>query len=238
MKIVIIGGSGLIGRQVVSILTARGHDTVAASPSSGVDTTTGEGLTEALKDAAVVVDVSNSPSFEDAPVLKFFESSAQNLTRAARTAGVQHLVALSIVGTDRLPSSGYFRAKLAQEGLIKNSGLPYTIIRATQFMEFMGAIAAGGTSGDTISLPDAAFQPIAAEDVAAIVAETALASPRNGIVEIAGPQRFAFHDAIATYLTARGDGRKAVMGQAARYFDATLDGRINLADWLRDHPPT
>ena len=247
MKIVVIGGSGLIGGKVVKNLAALGHDAVAASPRSGVDTTTGEGVKAALAKADVVVDVSNSPSFADEAVLKFFEASAKNLTRAARDAGVRHLVALSVVGTDRLASSGYFRAKLAQERLIEAAKVPYSIIRATQFFEFMGAIAAANASGKSIRLPDAAFQPIAAEDVAAIVAETALARPSNGTSDIAGPARYRFATAIAKYLTANKDAHTAVADSEATYFGAALDeyslvpqdkarlGPTSLETWLEQN---
>ena len=247
MKIVVIGGSGLIGGKVVKTLTALGHDAVAASPRSGVDTTTGEGVKAALAKADVVVDVSNSPSFADEAVLTFFEASAKNLTRAAHDAGVRHIIALSVVGTDRVASSGYFRAKLAQERLIEAAGLPCSIIRATQFFEFMGAIAAGSASGNTIRLPDAAFQPIAADDVAAIVAEAALARPSNGTSDIAGPARYRFATAIAKYLTANKDARTAVADSEATYFGAALDeyslvpqgtarlGPTSLETWLEQN---
>ena len=250
MKIVVIGGSGLIGGKVVKNLAALGHDAVAASPRSGVDTTTGAGVKEALTGADVVVDVSNSPSFADEAVLKFFESSTTNLTRAARDAGVRHIVVLSVVGTDLLPSSGYFRAKLAQERLIEAAGLPYSIIRATQFMEFIGAIAAGSATGKSIRLPDAAFQPIAAEDVAAIIAETALAGPSNGKSDIAGPARYRFASAVAKYLSANKDRRSVVTDSEAKYFDATLDeyslvpqgkarlGPTSLETWLEQNRST
>src|SRR5213593_1878666 len=200
MKIVIIGGSGLIGKKVVKNLRQRGHKVVAASPSSGVNTLTGEGLAEALVGASVVVDVANSPSFEDKAVLEFFETSGRNLLAAEAAAGVRHHVALSIVGTDRTPENGYFRAKVAQEKLIETSGIPYTIIRSTQFLEFLGAIAASSTDGNVVRLSPGLFQPIGADDVAAIVAEVALAAPRNGIVEIAGPERAPFNEIVARYL--------------------------------------
>src|SRR5438067_6397069 len=189
MKIVVIGGSGLIGSKVVKNLLQRGHEVVAASPSTGVNTITGEGLAEALAGAQVVVDVANAPSWEDQAVLEFFEKSGRNLLAAEAASGVQHHVAVSIVGTDRMPDNGYFRAKVAQEKLIEASGIPYTIIRATQFMEFLGGIADAGAQGSTVRLSPGLFQPIAADDVAAITAEVALAAPRRGIVEIAGPER-------------------------------------------------
>src|SRR4051794_41208178 len=187
MKIVVIGGTGLIGSKTVAILRQGGHEVVAASPQSGINTITGEGLKEAMVGAQVVVDLSNSPSFEDKAVLEFFETSGRNLLAAEAAAGVRHHVCLSIVGTDRTPDNGYFRAKVAQEKLIEASGIPFTIIRATQFMEFLGTIAASSADGNTIRLSPGLFQPIAADDVADIVADVALAVPRNGIVDIAGP---------------------------------------------------
>src|SRR6185437_5130575 len=186
MKIVVIGGTGLIGSKTIPILRQRGHDAVAASPRSGVNTITGEGLKEALAGTQVVVDLANSPSFEDKAVLEFFETSGRNLLAAEKAAGVRHHVALSIVGTDRTADNGYFRAKVAQEKLIEKAGIPYTIIRATQFMEFIPAIAASSVVGNVIRLSPGLFQPIASDDVAANVAEVALAPPKNGIVEIAG----------------------------------------------------
>src|SRR5918996_1169732 len=211
MKIVVIGGSGLIGSKVVNILRQRGHEVVAASPSTGVNTLTGEGLADALTGAQVVVDLANSPSFEDKAVLEFFQTSGRNLHAAEAAAGVQHHVALSIVGTDRTPDNGYFRAKVAQEKLIEASGIPYTIIRSTQFLEFLGAIAASSADGNMVRLSPGLFQPIAADDVAAIVADVALAAPRNGIVEIAG----------------RVEERSLVPLGEARL------GTIGLAEWLR-----
>src|SRR6188474_133987 len=211
MKIVVIGGTGLIGSKVVNILRQRGHEVVAASPSSGVNTLTGEGLAAALRGAQVVVDVANSPSFEDRAVLEFFETSGRNLLAAEAAAGVRHHVALSIVGIDRTPDNGYFRAKVAQEKLIEKSGIPYTIIRSTQFLEFLGGIAASGTDGNSVRLSPGLFQPIAADDVAAVVADVALAAPRNGIVEIAGPERAPFNEIVARYLKAIGDPREVVI---------------------------
>src|SRR5262245_42419266 len=193
MKIVVIGGTGLIGSKTVAILRQRGHEVVAASPNSGVNTITGEGLSEATAGAQGVIDLANSPSFEDKAVLKFFETSGRNLLAAEAAAGVRHHVALSIVGTDRT-DNGYFRAKVAQEKLIKASGIPYTIIRSTQFLEFLGAIAASSADGNIVRISPGLFQPIAADDVAAIVAEVALAAPRNGIIEIAGPERAPFNE--------------------------------------------
>jgi uncharacterized protein YbjT (DUF2867 family) len=245
MKIVVIGGSGLIGTKVVKMLTEQGHEALAASPSTGVDATTGRGLAEVLARAEVVVDVSNSPSFEDAAVLAFFEHSGRNLARAEREASVRHHVALSVVGTDRLPDSGYFRAKLAQERLIKTSGIPYTIIRATQFFEFLGAIAAAGTDDNRVRLSNASFQPIAADDVAKAVADAALGSPVNETIEIAGPERLPLSELVARYLKATNDPREVVSDPQARYFGARVDdrslvpgdnahlGTIRLEDWLR-----
>jgi uncharacterized protein YbjT (DUF2867 family) len=243
MKIVVIGGTGLIGSKVVAILRQRGHEVVAASPRSGVDATTGKGLKEALAGAQVVVDLANSPSFEDSAVLKFFESSGRNLFPAETEADVQHHVALSIVAIDRT-DNGYFRAKLAQEKLITASGVPYTIVRATQFMEFLGAIADSNTVGKTVRMPPCLFQPIAPDDVAAAVAEAALAPPRNGIVEIAGPERAPFNEIIARYLKAIDDPREVVRDPEARYFGGRVEdralvplgeahlGRIGLDEWL------
>ncbi len=245
MKIVVIGGSGLIGTKVVNILTGQGHEALAASPKTGVDATTGRGLAEALARAEVVVDVSNAPSFEDAAVLAFFEHAGRHLVQAAREASVRHHVALSVVGTDRLPDSGYLRAKLAQERLIKTSGIPYTIIRATQFFEFLGAIAAAGTDGNRVRLSNASFQPIAADDVAKAVAEAALGSPVNETIEIAGPERLPMSELVARYLKATNDPREVVSDPQARYFGTRLDehglvpggqahlGTIRLEEWLR-----
>src|SRR5499433_1919107 len=199
MKIVIIGGTGLIGSKTVAILRQGGHEVVAASPNTGVNTITGEGLKAAMADTQVVIDLANSPSFEDKAVLEFFQTSGRNLLAAEAAAGVQHHVALSIVGTDR-SDNGYFRAKVAQEKQITASGIPYTIIRATQFMEFLGGIAASGADGNVVRLSPGLFQPIAADDVAASVADVALAPPRNGIVEIAGPDRAPLSEFIARYL--------------------------------------
>jgi len=245
MKIVIIGGTGLIGSKASTILRNAGHEALAASPRNGINTLTGEGLEEALNGAQVVIDLANSPSFEDKAVLDFFETSGRNLHAAEAAAGVRHHVALSIVGTDRTPENGYFRAKVAQEKLIEASGVPYTIIRSTQFMEFLGGIAASSTQGNTVRLSPGLFQPIAADDVAAIVADVALAAPRNGIVEIAGPQRAPFDEIIARYLKAIGDPREVVRDPEARYFGGRVDehslvplgdarlGRIGLDEWLR-----
>src|SRR5207302_4722637 len=204
MKIVVIGGTGRIGSKTVAILRQSGHEVVAASPSSGVNTITGEGLKEALAGAKVVIDLANSPSFEDRAVLEFFETSGRNLLAAEAAAGVRHHVALSIVAIDRT-DNGYFRAKLAQEKLIEASGIPYTIIRSTQFMEFLRGIADSGAEGDVVRISPGLFQPIAADDVAPIVAEVALAVPRNGTVEIAGPERAPFNESVARYLKGVGD---------------------------------
>ena len=245
MKIVVIGGTGLIGSKTVAILRQGGHEVVAASPKTGVNSITGEGLQEAMAGAQVVIDLTNSPSFEDRAVLEFFETSGRNLLAAEAAAGVQHHVALSIVGTDRTPDNGYFRAKVAQEHLIEASGIPYTIIRATQFLEFLGGIAAGSVEGNTVRLSPGLFQPIAADDVASIVAEVALTTPRNGIVEIAGPERAPFNEIVARYLQAVGDPREVVRDPEARYFGGLVEerslvplgdarlGRIGLDEWLR-----
>ena len=244
MKIVVIGGTGLIGSKTVPILRQGGHEVLAASPSSGVNSITGEGLKEALAGAEVVVDLANSPSFEDRAVLEFFETSGRNLAAAEATAGVRHHVALSIVATDRT-DNGYFRAKVAQEKLIVASGIPYTIIRATQFLEFLGGIADSSADGNIVRLPPVLFQPMAADDVAAIVAEVALAAPRNGIVEIAGPERAPFNEILARYLKAVGDRREVVGDPEARYWGGRVEehslvplgearlGRIGLDEWLR-----
>src|SRR5437764_1816319 len=217
MKIVVIGGTGLIGSKTVPILRQRGHEVVAASPNTGINTITGEGLKGAMAGAQVVVDLTNSPSFEDKAVLEFFETSGRNLLAAEAAAGVKHHVALSIVGIDR-SDNGYFRAKLAQEKLIKASGIPYTIIRSTQFMEFLGGIADEAAHGNVVRISPGLFQPIAADDVAAAVADVALAAPRNGIVEIAGPERAPFNEIVARYLKAVGDPREVVSDPEARYF--------------------
>jgi uncharacterized protein YbjT (DUF2867 family) len=244
MKIVVIGGTGLIGSKTVAILREEGHEVVAGSPKSGVNTITGKGLKEAMAGAQVAIDLANSPSFEDKAVLEFFETSGRNLLAAEAAAGVRHHVALSIVGTDR-SDNGYFRAKVAQEKLIKTSGIPYTIIRATQFMEFLRGIADSGTDGNTVRLSPGLFQPIAADDVAPVVAEVALAAPRNGIVEIAGPERAPFNELVARYLKAVGDPRQVVRDPEARYFGGRVEerslvplgearlGHIGLDEWLR-----
>src|SRR3977135_1883415 len=209
MKIVVIGGTGLIGSKTVAILRQGGHEVVAASPKSGINTITGEGLKEAMAGAQVVIDLANSPSFEDKAVLEFFETSGRNLLAAEAAAGVRHHGALSIVGTDRTPDNGYFRAKVAQEKLIATSGIPYTIIRSTQFLDFLGRIADSSADGNMVRLSPGLLQPIAADDVAAIVADVALAAPRNGIVEIAGPERAPFDEIVTRYLKAVGEPRPA-----------------------------
>src|SRR5260370_270350 len=222
MKIVVIGGTGLIGSKPVAILRQGGHEVLAASPQGGINTITGEGLKEAMAGTQVVIDLANSPSFEDKAVLEFFQTSGRNLFSAEAAAGVRHHVALSIVGTDRTPDNGYFRAKVAQEKLIEASGIPYTIIRSTQFMEFLGRIADMSADGNTVRISPGLFQPIAADDVAAIVADVALAAPRNGIVEITGPERAPFNEIVARYLKAVGDPRKVVSDPEARYSGARV----------------
>jgi uncharacterized protein YbjT (DUF2867 family) len=245
MKIVVIGGTGLIGSKTVAILRKGGHEVVAASPNSGVNTITGEGVKEAVTGAQVVIDLANSPSFEDKAVLEFFQTSGRNLFAAETAAGVRHHVALSIVGTDRTPDNGYFRAKVAQEKLIKASGIPYTIIRSTQFLEFLHAIADESADGNRVRISPGLFQPIASDDVAAFVADVALAAPRNGIVEIAGPERAPFNDIVARYLKAVGDPRQVVRDPEARYWGGRVEeqslvplgearlGRIGFDEWFR-----
>jgi uncharacterized protein YbjT (DUF2867 family) len=245
MKIVVIGGTGLIGSKTVAILRQGGHQVVAASPNTGVNTITGEGLPEAMAATQVVIDLSNSPSFEAKAVLEFFETSGRNLLAAEAAAGVRHHVALSIVGTDRMPDNGYFRAKVAQERLVEAAGIPYTIIRSTQFLEFLRGIADSSTVGEQVRLSAGLFQPIAADDVAAIVADVALAAPRRGIVEIAGPEQAPFNEIVARYLRAVGDPREVVSDPEARYFGGRVEerslvplgaarlGRMGLDEWLR-----
>jgi len=244
MKIVVIGGSGLIGKKVVTNLRQHGDEVVAASPSSGVNTVTGEGLTQALADAQVVVDVANAPSWDDKAVLAFFETSGRNLLAAEAAAGVGHHVALSVVGTDRLLASGYFRAKMAQENLIKASPIPYTVVRATQFFEFVRGIAQSATEGQTVRLPPALMQPIAADDVAAVVADVALAEPLNGTFELAGPERIRQDDLVRQFLTATGDARTVITDPKALYYGISVNdqsltpgdnprlGSTRFADWL------
>ena len=245
MKIVVVGGTGLIGSKVVAILRQGGHEVIPASPNTGINSITGGGLKEAMAGTQVVIDLANSPSFEDRAVLEFFETSGRNLLVAEAAAGVRHHVALSIVGTDRTPDNGYFRAKVAQEKLIETSGIPYTIIRSTQFLEFLGSIAAMSADGNVVRLSPGLFQPIAADDVAAIVADVALAAPRNGIVEIAGPERAPFNEFVARYLKAVGDPREVVSDPEARYFGSRVEerslvplgearlGHIGFDEWLR-----
>ena len=250
MKIVVIGGTGLIGSKVVSILRERGHEVMSASPSSGVNTLTGEGLAEALAGAQVVVDVANSPSFEDKPAMDFFEESGRNLVSAEKTAGVKHHVALSVVGTDRLTGSGagslsgYFRAKLAQENLVKASGIPFTIVHATQFFEFAKNIAQSGTDGSTVRLSSVLMQPMAADDVAVAVAEVALDKPVNGLIEVAGPDQIAQDELVRQYLSATSDPRKVVTDDKPLYYGIEVNdqslvpgpnsrlGKVHFKDWL------
>src|SRR3989475_879643 len=244
MKIVVIGGSGLIGKKVVTKLRQHGHEVVAASPSSGVNTVTGEGLAQALAGAQVVVDVANAPSWEDNAVLAFFETSGRNLLAAEAVAGIGHHVALSVVGTDRLLASGYFRAKMAQENLIKASPIPYTIVRATQFFEFVGGIAQSATEGQTVRLPPVLMQPIASDDVAAVAADVALAEPLNGTFELAGPERLRQDDLVRQFLTATGDARTVFTDPKAFYYGIEVNdqslipgdnprlGPTRFADWL------
>jgi uncharacterized protein YbjT (DUF2867 family) len=250
MKIVVIGGSGLIGSKLVRKLREHGHEAIAASPDSGVNTLTGDGLEQALDGAAVVVDVSNSPSFEDAAAMAFFTTSTGNLLAAEAAAGVAHHVALSVVGTERLTESGYFRAKLAQEQLIADSSIPYSIVRATQFFEFMGRIASDATDGDTVRLPPALIQPMAADDVAGAVGRVAAGAPLDAIVEVAGPEQFRLDELIAGALATRNDPRKVVSDPHARYFginpsERTLlpgpDARLaetRFSDWLEQQLTT
>jgi uncharacterized protein YbjT (DUF2867 family) len=243
MKIVVIGGTGLIGSKLVTKLGEKGHEAIAASPDTGVNTLTGEGLAEAFEGAQVVVDVSNSPSFEDAAVLEFFETSTRNLLAAEAAAGVGHHVALSVVGTQRLLESGYFRAKIAQEKLIEQSSIPYSIVHATQFYEFVNSITAEATDGDTVRLAHVLIQPIAADDVATSVGEVAVGAPVNGIVEVAGPEQYYLDELIRQALGARNDPREVIADPHARYFGAELSertlvpgdearlGEIRFGDW-------
>ena len=244
MKIVVIGGSGLIGSKLVAKLGEQGHQAVAASPNTGVNTVTGEGLAKVLEGASVVVDVSNAPSWEDAAVMKFFETSTRNLLAYEAAAGVGHHVALSVVGTERLLESGYFRAKLAQENLIKASSIPYSIIRATQFFEFVKGIADFSTDGNRVLLSPALIQPIAADDVASAVGQVAVGSPVNGVVEVGGPEQFRLYELVQRYLAARKDPREVVADPHARYYGVELSertlvpgddaqlGETRFADWL------
>jgi uncharacterized protein YbjT (DUF2867 family) len=244
MKLVIIGGTGLIGSKLVARLREHGHDAVAASPDTGVNTITRDGLTEALQGASVVVDVSNSPSFEDGAVMNFFTTSTRNILEAADTTGVTHVVALSVVGTQRLFESGYFRAKLAQEQLIKESSIPYSIVHATQFFEFMKGIAAAATVGNTVRIAPVFIQPMAADDVAKAVGRIAVGPPVNGVVEVAGPEQFRLDELIREGLSARQDPREVVADPGARYYGAMLGtrtlvpaddarrGEIRFQEWL------
>lgn len=250
MKIVVLGGTGLIGSKVVNLLREGVREVVAASPSHGINSITGEGLIEALTGAQVVVDVTNSPSFEDKAVLEFFEISTRNVLAAEAKTGVGHHVAISIVGADGLPASGYLRAKVAQESLIKASPIPYTIVRATQFFEFVGRIADEATSGQTVHLPSVLFQPIFSDDLAANVAKIAIGKPLNGTIEVAGPDAIAFDQVVREYLTAHHDPRSVVADEQARYFGTTLEkrslipagenpllGSVHFADWLSRTAP-
>ena len=248
MKIVVIGGSGLIGSKLVNRLRDAGHDVIAASPASGVNTVTGEGLKQALAGAQVVVDVANSPSFEDKAVLEFFETSGRNLMTAEAAAGVGHHLALSVVGTGRLPESGYLRAKMAQENLIKASGIPYTILRSTQFFEFIGGIIQSASVDDVIRLSPALLQPIASDDVVAALAELAVGPPLNATVEVAGPEACSLDKIARKFLAATGDRRQVIADVHARYFGAQLNdrsltpgdhprlGSIRFEEWLSRMP--
>ena len=249
MKIVVIGGTGLIGSKTVALLARQGHDAVAASPGTGVDTLTGAGLDRALAGAEVVVDVSNSPSFDDQPAMDFFQTAGRNIAEAEQAAGVRHHVALSVVGTDRLQASGYFRAKLAQEKLIASSGVPYTLIHATQFFEFIRGIAGFSTAGGDVRLPPVHFQPMAAQDVAAAVAEAALAAPADAMIEVAGPVAYRIDELVARVLAFDKDARRVIADPAAPYFGVAVDdatlmpgpaarlGRTDFDWWLANVPP-
>ena len=244
MKIIVIGGTGLVGSKVVTNLGEQGYEVLAASPNSGVNTLTGEGLAEVLEGASIVVDVSNSPSFDDAAVMDFFQTSTRNLLNAEAVAGVGHHVVLSIVGCDRLPDSGYMRAKVAQEKLIKESSIPYSILRATQFFEFVKRIADSFTEGNSVRVPSVGFQPLAADDVARMLSNVAIGPPLNGTVEVAGPGRFRFDELIRQGLNASKDPREVIADPHARYFGAELSegslvpsgdvllGEMRFEDWL------
>jgi uncharacterized protein YbjT (DUF2867 family) len=248
MKIVIIGGTGLIGSKTTERLRAKGHEVIAASPNTGVNTMTGEGLAEALAGTEVVVDLANSPSFEDKAVMEFFETSGRNLLAAEKTAGVQHHIALSVVGTERLQESGYFRAKLAQERLIKAAAIPFTIVHSTQFLEFLAGIAQSSIVGNMVHLSSAFVQPIASDDVADAMADVALGKPVNGLVEIAGPERFRLNELVARYLHAAADPREVVADPEAKYFGTRLEdgslvtdnnpllGKIGFEQWFATAP--
>jgi uncharacterized protein YbjT (DUF2867 family) len=249
MKIVVIGGTGLIGSKVVEKLKQKGHEAIAAAPNTGVNTITGEGLAEALSGAHVVVDVANSPSFEDRAAMDFFQTAGKNLTAAEIAANVKHHVALSVVGTERLQDSGYFRAKLVQEEMIRRSPIPYTLVRATQFFEFIRGIAQFSTDGDVVRLPSSSFQPMAAQDVALAVAKAALSEPVNGMIEIAGPEKFPLSDLVGRVLKYDKDPRKVVTDPTAPYFGVKVDddslvprtiahlGATRFAWWLTHVPP-
>src|SRR5688572_1212020 len=249
MKIVIIGGTGLIGSKLVTGLREHGHEAVAAAPNTGVNTITGEGLAEVLQGASVVVDVSNSPSFEDAAVMEFFTTATRNLLQAARDAGVGHYVALSVVGTERLAGNGYFSAKAAQERLIKESAIPYSIVHATQFFEFLKGIAAAATVGNTVRLAPVLIQPMAADDVAKAVGKIAVGPPANAVVEVAGPEQFRLDELVRTGLSAKNDAREVIADPQARYFGAILGvrtllpadgarlGDLRFQDWLTQSAP-
>jgi len=250
MKIIVLGGTGLIGTKVVKLLRADGHEVVAASPSVGINSITGQGLTEALTGAQALLDVTNAPSWEDKAVLEFFEASTRNVLDAEAKTGVGHHVAVSIVGSDRLPASGYLRAKVAQEKLIKASSIPYTIVRATQFFEFVGRIADEATTGQTVRLPSVLFQPIFSDDLAANLAKIVVAKPLNGIIELAGPDALPFDEVVRRYLLAHHDPRTVVADEQAQYFGTTLEkrslvpdeqnallGSTHFADWLRHTAP-
>jgi len=225
MKIVVIGGTGLIGSKVVANLRQMGHEVIAASPKTGVNTITGEGLAKAVAGAQVVIDLANAPDFADGPVMAFFKTSGRNLVAATKAAGVRHHVALSVVGADRLPDSGYLRAKAAQEELIRASGLPYTIIRSTQFFEFVGGIAEAATDGQTVRLSPAHLQPVASDDVAALVTKVATMAPANRVIELAGPERIGLDDLVRRYLEAKHDTRNVVTDVHARYFGTELNDK-------------
>jgi uncharacterized protein YbjT (DUF2867 family) len=247
MKIVVIGGTGLIGSKTVERLRKRGHEALPASPNTGVNTLTGEGVKEALAGASVVIDLANSPTFEEKAVLEFFSTSTRNLLKAGAEAGVKHHVALSIVGTERLQDSGYFRGKAAQEKLIRESGMPYSIVHSTQFFDFTGAIANSGTTGNTVRLPSAYYQPIFSDDVADAMTDVALGAPINGILEIAGPDKIRMYESAARYLKKIGDPREVVSDASALYFGIPIDdrslvpgdgariGAMNFESWLAQY---
>ena len=249
IKIVVIGGTGLIGSKVVQNLRRHDYKVVAASPSSGINTITGEGLEDAMTGARVVVDVSNSPTFEAEAALKFFETAGRNILAAEKAAGVKHHVALSVVGTERLLASGYFRAKMAQEKMIKTSPIPYTIVRSTQFFEFVGSVVQSSTEGEIVRVPDIQMQPIVSDDVAAAIADVAMAAPLNGIIEIAGPERIRLNDLVHQFLVARRDSRTVVIDRGAGYYGTPVNdqslipgdhprrGQTRFEEWLRHSSP-